>query len=83
MSNLTFGTPQVLILSSVFMYSQNFWLAISMFALGLFGALAVYSIKHSVEQEKAKKMKESVDKVEGNLKSIFSMALQDNNETTH
>ena len=83
MSNINFGTSQLLIVASVFMYSQNFWFSIIMFCLGLITATVDYSIRWNAEQEKEKKSKEAVDKVEENLKSLFSMALQDNNEITH
>ena len=83
MPNIKFGTSQLLILLSAFMYSQNFWFSIIMFSIGLLAATIDYSIKWNIEQEKTKKSKEAVDKVEENLKNIFSMALKDNNEITH
>ena len=83
MPNIKFGTSQLLILLSFFMYSHAFWFSVIMFSIGVIASGIDYSIKWNLEQEKAKKSKEAVDKVEENLRNLFSMGMDGKDQLSH
>ena len=69
---LHFGMPELLVLFSLFMYSQSFWFSIVAFCLGLFGRIAQYLLSYSAELKKAEAINQSVDELGTAFKDLFS-----------
>ena len=70
--NIKFSMPELLVLFSLFMYSQSFTFAIVAFTLGLLGRIIVYIMDYSVEMKQAESAKESVNEAVDAFASIFN-----------
>ena len=65
------------------MYTQSFWFSFVMFLIGVIGAGIDFSVQWSEAQEKIKKESKAVEDVNEGLKTIFSLAMDKNNQTSH
>ena len=71
--NIKFSMPELLVLFSLFMYSQSFTFAVTAFSLGIFGRIIVYLMDYSTEMKKAESAKESVNEAVDAFASIFNV----------
>ena len=74
MISVNFGTPQLLVLLSLPMFQYHVGFSITMFSLGLIGAMLSFSIDYSREQEKAKQNADSADNLNKNLNTLIGLA---------
>ena len=71
---LKFGMPEVLVLFSLFMYTQSYWFSVIAFVLGTLGRMFDYLITWSLEQKQAEAMSSEINNAAAAIKNIFSMA---------
>jgi len=64
--------PEILIIFSLFMYSQSFNLAMTAFVLGIAGRLFGYLLEFQEKQAQSNLTKDSVEEVATVIKDIFS-----------
>ena len=69
--NIKLGMPELLVLFSLFMYSQSFWFSIVAFNLGLVGRIVQYLMDYSTELKKAEAINQSVDELGTAFKDLF------------
>tara|TARA_B100000676_G_C17892501_1_gene740021 strand:- start:597 stop:821 length:225 start_codon:yes stop_codon:yes gene_type:complete len=69
--NLKISMPEILVLFSLFMYSQSFTFSVTAFCLGLFGRIFSYLIDYSTEVKKAEAINNSVDELGTAFKDLF------------
>ena len=70
--NVKLGMPEVLVLFSLFMYSQNFWFSITAFTAGLLGRFCTYILETGAKPKLAEQKKQDVDSVAEFVKDIFT-----------
>ena len=70
--NVKLGMPEVLVLFSLFMYSQNFWFSIIAFTAGVLGRFFTYILEVGVKAKIAEQKKQDVDSVTEFVKDIFT-----------
>lgn len=70
--NVKLGMPEVLVLFSLFMYSQNFWFSVLAFSAGLIGRFCSYILEVGAAQKLADQKKQDVENVADFVKDIFS-----------
>ena len=66
-----FAMPELLIVFSLFMFSQSFWFAIIAFSLGVISRTFEYVLTWSLEQKKAEAINEEITNAADALKNIF------------
>ena len=69
---LKFGMPEVLVLFSLFMYTQSYWFSVIAFVLGTLGRMFDYLITWSLEQKQAEAMSSEINNAAAAIKNIFS-----------
>ena len=74
---LKFGMPEVLILFSLFMYTQSFWVSVISFVLGVTGRLFDYVLHWSLEQKKAEAINSEINNAADAIRNIFRTDSQD------
>ena len=70
--NVKLGMPEVLVLFSLFIYSQNFWFSITAFTAGLLGRFCTYILETGAKAKLAEQKKQDVDSVAEFVKDIFT-----------
>ena len=70
--NVKLGMPEVLVLFSLFMYSQNFWFSIIAFTAGVIGRFCTYILETGAKAKLAEQKKQDVDSVAEFVKDIFT-----------
>ena len=70
--NVKLGMPEVLVLFSLFMYSQNFWFSLIAFTAGLLGRFCTYILETGAKAKLAEQKKQDVDSVAEFVKDIFT-----------
>ena len=70
--NIKLGMPEVLVLFSLFMYTNNFYFAVTAFVLGALGRTMDYLLVWSTEQKKTEALQNSADNLGTAFKDIFS-----------
>jgi len=71
MKNIKFSMPELLVVVSLFLYSQSFWFSIIAFSLGVLSRFMEYILNWSLEQKKAEAINEEITGAAEALKSIF------------
>jgi len=69
---LKFGMPELLVIFSLFMYSQSFSFSVTAFVLGLLGRISSYLIDYSSEMKKAEAINQNIDELGTAFKDLFS-----------
>ena len=69
---LKFGMPELLVIFSLFMYSQSFSFSVAAFVLGLLGRMSSYLIDYSSEMKKAEAINQNIDELGTAFKDMFS-----------
>ena len=69
---LKFAMPELLVIFSLFMYSQSFSFSVAAFVLGLLGRISSYLIDYSSEMKKAEAINQNIDELGTAFKDIFS-----------
>jgi len=58
---INIGMPEILIIFSLFMYSQSFWFSVIAFSIGVISRLCAVALDRAEEQEKIKKTSEIIE----------------------
>ena len=66
------GMPEILVIFSLFMYSQSFSFAITAFVLGLLARVSNYLLEYSAEMKKAEAVSQNIDELGTAFKDLFS-----------
>ncbi len=70
--NIKIAMPEVLVIFSIFMYSQSFWFSVIAFCLGLLARIFSYVLEFHEKQAQTQSIKEGADEVANALKGIFN-----------
>ena len=70
--NIKFEMPEVLVVFSLFMYSQSFPFAVTAFVLGVLGRVSNYLLEYSAELKKAEAINSNIDELGTAFKDLFS-----------
>ena len=65
--------PEILVLFSLFMYSQSFWFSIIAFSLGLGSRLINYLIEYGAEMKKKEVIDQNVEELSSAIKDMFGV----------
>jgi len=65
--------PEILVLFSLFMYSQSFWFSIIAFSLGLGSRLINYLIEYGAEMKKTEALNQNVEEFSSAIKDMFGV----------
>ena len=65
--------PELLVLFSLFMYSQSFGFSVAAFCIGLFSRLTVYLIDYGTQIKKTEAINNSVDELGSALQDLFGV----------
>ena len=68
---LKLGMPEVLVLFSLFMFSQSFWFSIVAFSLGVLGRFFDFVMEKSLEQKKADALNSEINNAADTIRNIF------------
>ena len=71
MKNIKFAMPELLVVCSLFLYSQSFWFSIISFTLGVLARFIEYVLTWSAEQKKAEAINEEFNNAAETLKNLF------------
>ncbi|OUW75240.1 MAG: hypothetical protein CBD74_14850 [Saprospirales bacterium TMED214] len=69
---LKLGMPEVLVLFSLFMFSQSFWFSIIAFSLGLLGRFFDFVMEKSLEQKKAEAINSEINNAADAIRNMFN-----------
>ena len=68
---LKIGMPEVLVLFSLFMFSQSFWFSVIAFSLGTLGRIFDYVLVWSLEQKKTEALNTEITNAAESIRNIF------------
>ena len=87
---ITFGMPELLVISGVFLYSQSWGISITLLVLGLISRICGYSLDYAKEQEdknqkelEKKKNEEILENFQETLLSLTAQGRFLSDETSH
>jgi len=69
--NIKFSMPELLVLFSLFMYSQSFWFAVGAFTLGVISRLTVYLLDYGKELKRAENLSNGLDELSATVKDML------------
>ena len=69
---LKLGMPEVLVLFSLFMFSQSFWFSIVAFSLGVLGRFFDFVMEKSLEQKKAEAINSEINNAAAAIRNMFN-----------
>ena len=69
---LKLGMPEVLVLFSLFMFSQSFWFSIVAFSLGVLGRFFDFVMEKSLEQKKAEAINSEINNAADAIRNMFN-----------
>jgi len=70
--NVKLGMPEVLVLFSLMMYSQNYWFSVIAFTAGLLARFCSYILEVGKAQKLSEQKMQEVENVTDFVKDIFS-----------
>lgn len=69
---INLGMPEVLVLFSLFIYTQSFWFSVIAFVLGTLGRLSTYLLDWSLEQKKAEAINSEINNAADTIRNLFN-----------
>ena len=69
--------PEILVLFSLFMYSQSYTFSVIAFCLGLFARVGSYLIEYGTEVKKAEALNQSAEDLGSAFKEVFNGLTKD------
>lgn len=69
---LKLGMPEVLVLFSLFMFSQSFWFSVIAFSLGVLGRFFDFVMEKSLEQKKAEAINSEINNAADAIRNMFN-----------
>ena len=70
---LKLGMPEVLVLFSLFMFSQSFWFSVIAFSLGVLGRFFDFVMEKSLEQKKAEAINSEINNAADAIRNMFNV----------
>ena len=69
---LKLGMPEVLVLFSLFMFSQSFWFSVIAFSLGVLGRFFDFVMEKSLEQKKTEAINSEINNAADAIRNMFN-----------
>ena len=66
------GMPEILVIFSLFMYSQSFVFSVTAFCLGVFSRVGSYLIEYGAEMKKAEALNSSAEQMGDVFKDVLN-----------